>query len=60
MVGIKTHDVQFAAAVMDGHIPSFAVVFSIGEELGHEVLKGEAALLEDTRFSILSKNHVFG
>ena len=44
---------------MDRHIAAFAHVFAIGEELVHEVGKREAALLEDTSLSVLTKNDIF-
>lgn len=43
---------------MDGHVAALAVVFPVGEELGHEVLEAEASLLEDARLAILSEDHI--
>ena len=43
---------------MDGHVAAPAAVFAVGEELAHEVLEGEASLLEDACFSVLREHHV--
>ena len=53
-------DIELAAAVMNGHVAPFTSIFTIGEELIHEIRKCEAALLEDTRLSVLAENDVLG
>ena len=45
---------------MNRHVAPFTSIFAIGEELIHEIGKGEAALLEDTSLSVLAENDVFG
>lgn len=45
---------------MDGHVPAAAGVVYICEELAHEVLQGEASLLEDARLAVLRKDDVVG
>ena len=37
-----------------------ARVVPVGEELVHEVVKGEAAVLQDAGFAILGEDDVFG
>jgi len=32
----EADNIQHAAAVMDGHVATFAMIFAIGEELIHE------------------------
>lgn len=56
----ETYDIQFAAAIVDWHVASFAVVFPVSEELGHEVLEGESALLKDACLSILGEYYIVG
>ena len=52
-------DVELAAAVMNRHVAPFTSIFTIGEELIHEIGKCEATLLEDTSLSVLAENDVF-
>lgn len=40
---------------MYGHVAAFAIVVTVGEELGHEVFEREAPLLEDACFTVLGK-----
>ncbi len=54
-----THDIELAAAVVHGHITSFADIFAVSEELVHELGEGEATLFEDTGLSVLSEDDVF-
>lgn len=49
---------KFGAAIVDGHVAAFADVMPVGEELGHEVCEGKAALLEDARFAVLGENDI--
>lgn len=44
---------------MNRHVASFAIVLPVCEQLRHEVLEGEAALLEDACLSVLSEHDIF-
>ena len=46
-------------AVVDRHVSAFSAVFTVGEELAHEILERKATLLEDTCLSILGEDDVF-
>ena len=54
------HNVQLSASVMHGHVPPFAGVESVGEELVHEVGELEASVLEDACFAVLGEDYVRG
>ena len=54
-----TYDIVLAAAIVDGHVPAFAVVLAVGEKLVHKVGEGEASLFEHACFSILAIYDVF-
>lgn len=54
----ETDDAGIFGSVVDGHVAAPAVVVAVGKELAHEVLKGEASLLEDACFSVLCEYHV--
>lgn len=45
--------------VMYRHISPFTGIVLIGEQLAHEILQGEATLLEDARLSVLARNYIF-
>lgn len=53
-------NIQLAAAVVDGHVPTFAVIEPVGEELVHERGERETALLEDAGFAVLCEDDVGG
>ena len=53
-----TYDVQLLAPVVNGHVPSFAEIESIGEQLVHELFEREAAVLKYASLAVLSKDHV--
>ena len=55
----ETDDIKFTAAVMDGHVAAFAIIVTVGEELGHEVFEGEAPLLKNACFAVLGEYDVF-
>jgi len=53
-------DAVLGASVMHGHVASESRVVFGGEELRHEVVKGEAAMLENSRLAVLREDGVVG
>lgn len=53
-------NIQLAAAIMDGHVPTFAMIEPVGEQLVHESRERETALLEDAGFAVLGEDDVGG
>lgn len=51
--------IQGFAAIVDGHIAAPTRVFDVGEELGHGVGEGEAALHQEADFAVLGECYVF-
>jgi hypothetical protein len=50
--------VQGSAAVVDGHVAAATRVFDVGEELGHGIGEGEAALHQEADFTVLGEAYV--
>jgi hypothetical protein len=44
---------------MNRHVPPFARVILVREQLAHEIFQREASLLEDSSLSVLTSDHVF-
>lgn len=53
-------DVEFFAAVVDGHVSTTATVFGVGKELIHEVVESEAALHVNARLAVLAVDYISG
>jgi hypothetical protein len=51
-------DVEFFAAIVNGHVPAEAVVLGVGKELVHEVGELEASLKVYTCFAVLAKGDI--
>ena len=56
--GYQTYDIQLAAAIMDRHIPSPAIICTSTKQLAHELCQSESALLEHAGLAILSEYHI--
>lgn len=51
-------DVEFAAAVMDGHVAALAMVLAIGKQLVHEFVQSKSTVFENPCFTVLREDHV--
>ena len=58
--GKISYVVEPAAPVMHGHVPTFAGILAIREELIHEFVEAEAPLLENPCLPVLCEHDVFG
>ncbi len=52
------YNIELTAAVMNGHVAPFAIVFAVGEELVHKFREREPSLLKDACFSVLAEENV--
>ena len=55
---LGTYDVQLATSIMHRHVSAFTNVQTIGKELIHIHVKGEATLLKHASLTVLGKDHV--
>lgn len=51
-----TYYARVARAIMHGHVSTLSAIMAVGKKLVHKVFQGEASLLVDACFSILSEN----
>jgi len=57
---LSTHLPRIDAAKVHRHVPALAVVVPVREQLAHELLQREAALLEDAVLTVLREDDVVG